>query len=99
MYPVSCLCVGLSVGAIGSNNIFTASAEVEYRFLQDWSLAAFYDVGNAFNSWSEPRLRQGVGVGIRWYSIAGAVRVDVAQALDLPDEPWRIHFTIGASVL
>jgi translocation and assembly module TamA len=89
----------LSDSNIGSNNVFTASAEVEYQFLQNWSLAAFYDVGNAFNSWSDPNLRQGVGLGIRWYSIAGAVRVDVAQALDLPDKPWRLHFTIGASVL
>jgi translocation and assembly module TamA len=89
----------LSDSNIGSNNVFTASAEVEYQFLQNWSLAAFYDVGNAFNSWSDPNLRQGVGLGIRWYSIAGAVRVDIAQALDLPDKPWRLHFTIGASVL
>lgn len=89
----------LSDSNIGSNNVFTASAELEYLVLQNWSLAAFYDVGNAFNSWSETRLRQGVGLGIRWYSIAGAVRVDVAKALDLKDEPWRIHFTIGVSVL
>ncbi|MGI9321047.1 MAG: autotransporter assembly complex protein TamA [Thiogranum sp.] len=89
----------LSDSNTGSNNIFTASAEVEYRVFGDWSLAAFYDVGNAFNSWSDPDLKQGVGVGIRWYSIAGAVRVDYAKALDLPGEPWQIHFTIGASVL
>lgn len=89
----------LSDSNLGSNNIFTASAEVEYRVYGDWSLAAFYDVGNAFNSWSDPDLRQGVGVGIRWYSIAGAVRVDYAKALDLKGEPWQIHFTIGASVL
>lgn len=89
----------LSDSNLGSNNIFTASAEVEYQVFGDWSLAAFYDVGNAFNSWSDPDLKQGVGVGIRWYSIAGAVRVDYAKALDLPDEPWQIHFTIGASVL
>ena len=89
----------MSDSNIGSNNIFTASAEVEYQVLEDWSLAAFYDVGNAFNSWSDPNLRQGAGVGIRWYSIAGAVRVDVAKPLDLADDSWRIHFTIGASIL
>ena len=72
---------------------------MEYQVFGDWSLAAFYDVGNAFNKWSDPDLKQGVGVGIRWYSIAGAVRLDYAKALDLPDEPWQLHFTIGASVL
>lgn len=89
----------LSNNNIGSNNIFTASLEAEYRIFDSWSLAAFFDAGNAFNNWDEADLKKGIGVGVRWYTIAGAMRVDVAQALDLPGDPWRIHFTIGASVL
>jgi translocation and assembly module TamA len=89
----------LSDNNIGSNNIVTASAEVEMRFLPNWSMAAFFDIGNAFNDWDEVNLKKGVGVGIRWYTIAGAIRVDVAKGLDLPDKPWRIHFTIGTSLL
>jgi translocation and assembly module TamA len=89
----------LSDNNIGSNNIVTASAEVEMKFLQNWSAAAFFDVGNAFNDWDEMDLKRGIGVGIRWYTIAGAIRVDVARGLDLPDKPWRIHFTIGTSLL
>ena len=89
----------LSNNNIGSNNIITASAEVEMRILQNWSVAAFFDVGNAFNDWNQTELKRGVGVGIRWYTIAGAIRVDVAQGLDLPDKPWLIHFTIVTSLL
>lgn len=89
----------LSNNNIGSNNLVTASFEAEYRIFGKWSLAAFFDVGNAFNDWSEVKLKKGAGIGVRWYTIAGAMRVDVAQALDEPDKPWRIHFTIGASVL
>jgi translocation and assembly module TamA len=89
----------LSNNNIGSNHVVTASAEVEYRVLQNWSVAAFMDAGNAFNDWSEADLKKGAGFGIRWYTIAGAVRFDVARALDLPGEPWRIHFTIGTSLL
>jgi translocation and assembly module TamA len=89
----------LSDSNVGSNNVFTASAEVEYQVIPNWSLAAFYDIGNAFNSWGDPNLRQGIGVGVRWYSIAGAVRVDVAKPLDRDNDSWRIHFTIGASIL
>ena len=73
----------LSNNGIGSNNIVTGSAEVEWSFRQDWSAAAFFDVGNAFNDWGSPQLRKGAGLGIRWYSIAGPVRVDIAQALDI----------------
>jgi len=89
----------LSNNDIGSNNIVTASAEVEFRVLERWSAAAFFDIGNAFNDWDQPELRKGVGVGVRWYSIAGPIRVDVAKALDVEGKPWRLHFTIGTPLL
>ena len=89
----------LSNNDIGSNHIITASVEAEYRFLNNWSAAAFFDIGNAFNNWEDPDLRKGIGVGIRWYSIAGPIRVDVAQAMDFEGKPWRIHFTIGTPLL
>ena len=89
----------LSNNDIGSNHVITASVETEFRFLERWSAAAFFDIGNAFNKWSDPDLHKGVGVGIRWYSIAGPIRVDVAQALDFEGKPWRVHFTIGTPLL
>ena len=89
----------LSNNDIGSNHIVTGSVETEYRFLESWSGAVFYDVGNAFNDWAEPDLKRGAGVGIRWYSIAGEIRVDVAQALDFEGNPWRWHITIGTPLL
>lgn len=89
----------LSNNDVGSNHIITASAEVEYRILDSWSVAAFADIGNAFNVWEDPELKRGVGVGVRWYSIVGEVRVDIAQALDFNDKPWRLHVTIGTPLL
>lgn len=89
----------LSDNGIGSNNILTFSAEAEWLFRTNWSMALFYDVGNAFNEWDEMDLKQGVGLGVRWYSIAGAVRLDLASGLDLPGDPWRIHFTLGIPLL
>jgi translocation and assembly module TamA len=89
----------LSNNDVGSNNIITGSAEVEYRFLDSWSGAAFVDIGNAFNDWDDPDLKRGIGVGIRWYSIAGEIRVDVAQALDFESKPWQWHITIGTPLL
>ncbi len=89
----------LSNNDIGSNHIATASAEIELKVLEKWSAAAFFDIGDAFNHWSNPELRKGVGVGIRWYSIAGPISVDFAKALDIDGEPWRLHFTIGTPLL
>lgn len=89
----------LSNNGVGSNNIIAFSAEAEWLIRENWSLAAFYDIGNAFNDWSDTDLKQGAGVGLRYYSIAGAVRLDLASGLDLPGEPWRIHFTLGVPLL
>ena len=85
----------LDNNGLGSNNILTASAEVEYHFHEKWSLAAFADVGNAFNDWSNPDLKMGSGLGLRWYSIIGALRLDIAKGWDRPGKPWEIHLTIG----
>jgi translocation and assembly module TamA len=89
----------LSNNDIGSNNIVTASAELEMLLTPKWSVAAFADIGNAFNDWDEADLRKGVGFGVRWYSIAGAVRLDVARGLDIEGRPWRLHFTMGSPLL
>ena len=89
----------LDSNGLGSNNILTASAEVEFHFHENWSVAAFLDVGNAFNDWSNPELKRGTGLGVRWYSIIGALRLDVAQGWDLKGDPWRIHLTIGTPLL
>jgi len=89
----------LSNNDVGSNHIITASVEAEYRFLDAWSGAAFVDIGNAFNDWNDPDLKRGIGVGIRWHSIAGEIRIDVAQAVDFNDKPWRWHLTIGTPLL
>jgi translocation and assembly module TamA len=89
----------LSDNDIGSNNIITASAEAEYRFLESWSAAAFADIGNAFNDWKEPDLKRGIGIGIRWYSFAGEIRIDIARAIDFEGKPLRFHLTIGTPLL
>jgi translocation and assembly module TamA len=84
---------------VGSNNIFTASVEAEMLIRNNWAVAAFFDIGNAFNDWDNPDLYKGIGLGVRWYSIAGPIRIDIAQALDFEDKPWQLHFTIGTPLL
>jgi len=89
----------LDGNGLGSNNVLTASAEAEFQFHEDWGVAAFVDVGNAFNDWSKPSLKLGTGFGLRWYSAIGALRLDVAQGWALEGNPWRIDITIGTPLL
>jgi translocation and assembly module TamA len=89
----------LSSNGIGSNHLLVGSAELEYRLLEDWSVAGFYDIGNAFNDWSETDLKRGWGFGVRWYSIVGSVRADFGRAEDIEGRPWEFYLTIGTPLL
>ena len=80
---------------IGGKHLFVASLEVEYSITRNWSMAAFYDVGNAFNSLDELRLAQGAGLGVRYYTPAGPVRVDVARQINVDHPGYQLHISIG----
>lgn len=81
---------------VGGSHKLIGSLEVDQRVLPNWSVAAFIDSGNAFDKFSELRTKTGVGMGLRWYSPLGPVRVDFAVPLDkdAPDD-WRLHVTLG----
>ncbi|MEK7990710.1 MAG: autotransporter assembly complex family protein [Thiotrichaceae bacterium] len=79
---------------IGGKHLIVGSAEYEHQIVGKWSAAVFYDVGNAFNDFSET-LKHGVGVGVRWRSPIGLIRVDVATALNEDSYPVRLHINIG----
>ncbi len=88
----------LSDNRNGSNHLLTAKAEYEYRVGENWSLAAFTDAGNAFNDFGNPNLRLGVGVGVRFYTLVGPIRLDIASALNDNGSPIRLHLTIGSPI-
>lgn len=78
----------------GGAYMATSSFEYQYRVTGNWWGAAFLDVGDA---WTDtPELKRGVGVGVRWGSPVGPVRLDFAYGLDADDgDEFRIHFTLG----
>jgi translocation and assembly module TamA len=65
---------------IGGPNLLVASAEVEHYFTRRWGIAAFVDGGNAFAG-TDYRPRIGAGLGVRWLSPVGMVRVDLGTPL------------------
>jgi translocation and assembly module TamA len=72
------------------------STEYEHAIFDDWGVAAFIDAGNAFNEVGNIKLKTGAGLGARWYSPFGPVRVDVAIPLDPANAAFQIHFSAGA---
>lgn len=79
---------------VGGRYLGVASAEIDYLVAPNWRIALFTDTGNSGMDWSMS-WKQTYGVGLRWLSPIGPVRLDVAQAVDEPDKPWRLHLTIG----
>ncbi len=83
--------------ALGARNVVTASVEYERYFNGPWGAAVFVDSGSAFDG-KRPDMRTGVGIGLRWKSPVGPVRIDIAHGLDEPDSPITLHLNIGADL-
>ncbi|WP_120995282.1 autotransporter assembly complex protein TamA [Stutzerimonas urumqiensis] len=79
---------------IGGRYQVVVSAEYQYSINDRWRIATFIDQGNAFNSLSEPDPHTGVGIGLRWVSPVGPLRLDLAHALD-GDGGFQFHFSMG----
>jgi translocation and assembly module TamA len=77
------------VGSIEVDRLF-----FDFGRFGQWGAAAFYDVGGAAHDLGES-FESGAGVGLRWLSPIGLVRVDAAWALDRPGTPVRLHLNVG----
>ncbi|QFY90769.1 outer membrane protein assembly factor [Magnetovirga frankeli] len=79
---------------IGGTYLAVASLEYEHRVLSDWAVAAFVDSGNAYDD-DLNDIYTGVGLGLRWFSPIGPIKLDLAHPLDDPDNDFRVHLSIG----
>ena len=80
---------------VGGRYKLVGSVEYQYEFINNWRVAAFMDEGNALDQLSDP-LATGVGLGVRWISPVGPLRLDVARGLDEElGGGWRLHFSMG----
>jgi translocation and assembly module TamA len=86
-----------NIYATGARNVITASVEYERYFRGPWGGAVFVDSGSAFDG-KRPDMHTGVGVGLRWRSPVGPVRIDIARGLKSPDSPITLHLNIGADL-
>jgi len=80
---------------IGGKFLTVLSLEYEKAVFDDWGVAAFIDSGNAYNP-DNLLLKTGAGLGVRWYSPFGPVRIDFAMPLNESNSSFQIHFAAGA---
>ena len=82
---------------VGGQHRLLLSLEGLYPVVgNDWYAAAFVDAGNAFNRFGQIDLHTGAGLGARWRSPIGLVRIDVAQPLKGSVRQPRLHLAVGA---
>jgi translocation and assembly module TamA len=80
---------------IGGRNLLVASSEVEHYFTRNWGMAAFLDAGNAFTG-TDYRPKLGAGLGVRWLSPVGMIRVDLGTPIhDRNAHGVELHLVIG----
>ena len=80
---------------IGGRMLAIVSLEYEQFINDEWGVAAFMDIGNAFEL-DQFKLKRGVGFGIRWLSPIGPIRLDFAFPLNESNDSFQIHFAAGA---
>ncbi len=82
---------------VGGQHLVVMSAEAMYPVVgNDWYGAVFVDSGNAFDDFKSMDLQTGAGIGVRWRSPIGMVRVDVAVPVSGESRSPRLHLGIGA---
>jgi translocation and assembly module TamA len=80
---------------IGGHNLLVASTEIEHYFTRNWGMAAFVDAGNAFSG-TDYRPKIGAGLGLRWRSPVGMIRVDLGTPIhDDRAHGIQLHLVIG----
>ncbi|AIA54933.1 autotransporter assembly complex protein TamA [Acidithiobacillus caldus] len=80
----------------GGRYLAVVGANLQRFITKDIAIIAFYDAGNAFDSPADFRVLQDVGLGVRWFSPVGPIRLELAHPLVNPKAPAvRIAFSVG----
>jgi translocation and assembly module TamA len=82
---------------IGGTNLLVASIEYERHVSGNFYGAVFVDAGNAFdNTDFDPET--GVGIGVKWRSPIGLVRLYLGYPVTADDGKVRFHLRLGADL-
>jgi translocation and assembly module TamA len=90
--------LGVNGRPVGGRGLFESSVEVRHRF-GEFGVVGFVDAGsvNMDVGPSFSDMRFGAGVGARYFTSFGPIRIDVARALNRSplDPPFALYISIG----
>jgi len=83
---------------VGGNSLVTSSVELAHPFTEKlpsvwW--ATFYDAGSAASSFSDLKVERGYGVGVRWRSPVGPLKIDVSRGQS--EHHLRLDLSVGVA--
>jgi translocation and assembly module TamA len=82
---------------VGGDNLLVASIEYERHLKGNFYGAMFVDAGNAFNN-TDFKAEVGAGVGIKWRSPLGPIRLYLGYPVSQTDQSLRVHLRLGADL-
>lgn len=82
---------------VGGDNLLVASIEYERHLKGNYYGAVFVDAGNAFNN-TDFKAEVGAGIGIKWRSPLGPIRLYLGYPVSQSDQSLRVHLRLGADL-
>lgn len=86
---------------MGGRSLIEISSELRFRISDDYGAVTFMDCGNSFKSKFPEisyKLLCGAGIGLRYYTLFGPLRIDAARPLNKRsgiDDSFQLYFSIG----
>ncbi|OON41816.1 hypothetical protein BTJ39_01255 [Izhakiella australiensis] len=78
----------------GASKLATGSLEYQYNVTGKWWGAVFIDSGEAVSDIKQSNFKTGAGVGVRWQSPVGPIKLDIARPIG-DDDNHNLQFYIG----
>lgn len=83
---------------VGGRYLKVASVEYDFPIVGNWGVAGFFDAGDASDK-LDMVWNKGIGVGFRYHTPVGAIRVDIAHPISHPElSYYHLHISIGLAL-
>jgi translocation and assembly module TamA len=81
--------------SVGGRHLATGTIELVRDLPRNFGVAAFYDIGNAFDDFRDPMFEYSVGIGLRYNIAVASFGVDLAQPISESGRNPRLSLYIS----